>query len=82
MNDLMIPGYEEIEKCHSSNYGETLLQKNGEATNNLDPEHYFIPWITFNGVWEKVVFELALEDLKLLLCSTYLKDVPECNTNL
>ena len=79
MNELGIPNYyDDVNLCHSSNYGENLLKQNGEATNNLNPEHYFIPWITFNGIWRKTEFDAALSNLKQMLCTTYLKNVPEC----
>ena len=44
------PTYESIKKCHSSNVGENLLHGFGVETKNLDPKHYFIPWITFDKV--------------------------------
>ena len=55
MNDLMIsePSYAEVDACHSSNQGENLLHGYGIETNQLDPEHYFIPWITFDNVRKK-----------------------------
>ena len=55
MNDLMIsePSYAEVDACHSSNQGENLLHGYGIETNQLDPEHYFIPWITYDNVRKK-----------------------------
>ena len=78
MESLSIPSFETVEQCHSSNYGESLLKLNGEATNTLNPQHYFIPWVTFNDVWKKEEFEAALDNLQSLLCTTYLQNMPEC----
>ena len=52
MSKLMIsePSYAEVDTCHSSNEGENLLHGFGVETANLNPEHYFIPWITFDNV--------------------------------
>ena len=52
MNELEIsdPSYTEVDACHSSNEGENLLHGFGVETANLNPEHYFIPWITFDNV--------------------------------
>ena len=52
MDDLMInePNYEEVDFCRLTNVGENLLHDFGVETAELNPEHYFIPWITFNNV--------------------------------
>ena len=64
MNDLMIsePSYAEVDACHSSNQGENLLHGYGIETNQLDPEHYFIPWITFDNVRKNYPFLKAFEE--------------------
>jgi hypothetical protein len=52
MSDLMItdPSYEQVDKCANSNEGENILHEFGVETGNLDPEHYGVPWITFDHV--------------------------------
>ena len=52
MDDLTInePSYDEVDYCHLSNVGENLLHDFGVETSELNPEHYFIPWITFDNV--------------------------------
>ena len=64
MSDLMIsePSYAEVDACHSSNQGENLLHGYGIETNQLDPEHYFIPWITFDNVRKNYPFLKAFEE--------------------
>ncbi len=48
--EITSPSFDEVDKCRSSNEGENLLHGFGVETNQLDPEHYFIPWITINHV--------------------------------
>ena len=52
MENLMInqPSYELVDFCHSTNPGENLLHNYGVETGQLNPQHYFIPWITFDNV--------------------------------
>ena len=45
---------------------------------NLDPEHYFVPWITFGNVWNKDDFDASLADLQEFLCKHKFSHVPEC----
>ena len=80
MNDLKIfePSYAEVDTCHSSNQGENLLHGYGIETVHLDPEHYFVPWITFDNVWNKEDFDASLVDLQKFLCKHHLSHVPEC----
>jgi len=68
----------DIEKCHSSEFGENLLHDFGVQSESLDPSFYFIPWITIDNVWNEAEFEAALVDLQGLLCSDRLADKPEC----
>ena len=44
------PSFEEIEECHSSEFGENLLHDFGVQSETLDPSYYFIPWITIDHV--------------------------------
>ena len=44
------PSYELVDFCHSTNPGENLLHNYGVETGQLNPQHYFIPWITFDNV--------------------------------
>jgi len=80
MENLMInqPSYELVDFCHSTNPGENLLHNYGVETAQLNPQHYFIPWITFDNVWNKNEFEAALADLESFLCIEKLSHVPEC----
>ena len=44
------PSFEEIDECHSSEFGENLLHDFGVQSETLDPSYYFIPWITIDNV--------------------------------
>ena len=52
MDDLMInePSYEQVNFCRLTTAGENLLHAFGVETAQLNPQHYFIPWITFDNV--------------------------------
>ena len=80
MKDLKIskPSFEEVDVCRSSSQGENLLHGYGVETTNLDPEHYFVPWITFDNAWSTDDFDASLADLQEFLCKHKLSHVPEC----
>ena len=82
MDELMItsPSYQEIDQCHSDLEGQTLLHDFGVITENLDPAHMWVPWITFNNEWTEYGNNIALEDLDTYLCTEFLYDVPECQS--
>lgn len=50
MSRLGIKGYDMVATCASGIEGENLLHKNGEKTNGLNPQLYFVPWIIYDGV--------------------------------
>ena len=79
MNDLMIPNYEGVAECYSSVYGKNLFYRNSwEFRNGLEPRPFGVPWVTFNGSWKE---EESNNNLRQVLCTKYLKNVPECNQN-
>ena len=39
-----------VKQCAISHYGEELLLAMGQKTDSLEPQHTFVPWITFNDV--------------------------------
>ena len=48
--DITGTTFEEVDKCHGSAEGESLLHDIGVETANLDPPLYFIPWILLDEV--------------------------------
>ena len=79
MSELNFSGYDEVDECHSSNYGEELFYQNSWRASNLDPSTFWIPWVTINGFWNENEFQDVNDNLFGLMCSNYLKGVPECN---
>ncbi|OXA50131.1 uncharacterized protein LOC110853808 [Folsomia candida] len=61
----------EIESCIRDDQGQgsRLLKRNGDLTNELDPVLYFVPWLTFNGIWTKENLERGQKDINQVLCS-------------
>lgn len=57
-----------IESCTNGYDGSGLLARHGERTNGLSPKLYFVPWITFNGVFQESDFKQSLSDLKTVMC--------------
>lgn len=48
--ELQLPNWNVIEECANSTEGSKLLQRNGERTNELNPQLTEVPTITFNHV--------------------------------
>lgn len=82
----------EIETClkpqQDQGQGSYLLKKYGDITQSLNPQLYFVPWMTFNGVWTKKNFQESRTNLKKVLCSLVtpktlqLYDVLDCRKYL
>merc|ERR1711894_623546 len=71
--------YEGVKECYSSVYGANLYYQNSwEFRNGLEPRPFGVPWVTFNGSWKE---EESNNNLRQVLCTKYLKNVPECNQN-
>ncbi|CAL8103517.1 unnamed protein product [Orchesella dallaii] len=64
---------EEIKKCVEGSEGSELLARHGERTHRLTPKLYFVPWITYNGIFNEKKFQQSLSDFKSVICSV-LKD--------
>jgi len=72
--------YWDVDICHSSMEGQWLLKLNGDLTKVVrSHESFFIPWITFNGVWSKETFDGALHDFFGTLCKNFLQGASPCN---
>merc|ERR1712110_764938 len=69
-----------ILECSTSEEGVQLHHEMGVVTENLRPEHEYVPWVTFNHEHsENSDTEDCQFDLFNCLCSDYLKGVPECD---
>lgn len=72
-----------IMSCSNNDEGNQLHHEMGVKTDNLKPRHTYVPWVTFNHEHsEDDTTEDCQFDLLNCLCRDYLKDVPECKTNV
>ena len=47
---VIFPSYEEVNQCHKTIQGETMLHEIGVETKSLEPKVNYVPWVMFNGV--------------------------------
>jgi len=65
--------YDTIETCANGPEGIQLHYKYGQQTDSLKPSHEYVPWILFNGEYNKEDMEHAQDDLLTVICK-YLDD--------
>lgn len=71
--------YGQIETCANGPEGIKLHYVLGKQTDGLQPSHEYVPWILFNGKYNKEDMDHAQDDLLGIVCK-YLEDKPdECN---
>ena len=63
--------YEQITACTHSRLGNELQHDNAVLTENLKPEHQYVPWITLNGEHTEEMEKQAEKDLIGLVCKSY-----------
>ena len=51
--------YEAVKSCTSSSLGNKLEHEMAVKTDQLDPPHTYVPWITLNGVHSDLCLFLA-----------------------
>lgn len=76
---IIFPSYEDVNQCHKTTQGETILHAIGVETKSLEPKVNYVPWVMFNGEWKEEWQNQAEGNLKNLLCEEFLPDVPECS---
>merc|ERR1711997_28352 len=69
---------QKILECANNEEGIQLEHKIGVTTDNLKPEHEYVPWVTFNHMHDGSA-EACQDDLFNCLCHDFLKGVPECD---
>ena len=57
--------------CTTSKLGNILQHQNAVLTENLKPQHQYVPWVTLNGVHTETIEQEAEKDLVKLICQTY-----------
>lgn len=71
-----------IMSCVNGPQSDVLMERFWKQTDNLQPKHTFIPWITVNGQGSANIQKQSLSNLFKFLCSNYLLGVPECGNGL
>jgi hypothetical protein len=64
----------DIQTCMTSGEGDQLLADNGKRTHSLNPKLYFVPWVTFSGIFDEAKFQKGLSDLKSVVCKELYED--------
>lgn len=57
--------------CSNATLGNRLEHIMAELTDQLEPKHTYVPWVTLNGVHTEDIEQKAEADLVGLICSTY-----------
>lgn len=63
--------YDQITACTHSRLGNQLQHEYAVQTDNLQPAHQFVPWITLNGQHTDDMQKQAEKDLIGLVCKSY-----------
>ena len=58
ISGIQQPSKEEVVTCANSINGQQFLHDIGVQTLALQPELYFVPWVTFNGVSKHISLQL------------------------
>lgn len=57
--------------CMNSRLGNNLEHQNAVQTDNLNPPHKYVPWVTLNGVHTEDIQNQAETNLIALICNNY-----------
>ncbi len=60
-----------IDACRNSKLANQLQHRYAVQTENLQPQHQYVPWVTINGVHTEEIEREAERDLVKLICRTY-----------
>jgi interferon, gamma-inducible protein 30 len=63
--------YDQITACTHSRLGNQLQHAHAVQTDQLQPAHQYVPWITLNGQHTEDMQKQAAVDLIGLICNTY-----------
>jgi len=70
-----------LETCFLGEEGTKLEYELGQKTNSLDPQHEFVPWILFNGKYDRKEMSRAQDNLLPVLCEHLDDPKPDaCNS--
>ena len=63
--------FSKVDACTKSKLGNQLQHNYAVQTDNLQPQHQYVPWVTINGVHTEEMEREAERDLVKLICKTY-----------
>jgi interferon gamma-inducible protein 30 len=63
--------FSKIDACMKSKLGNQLQHIYAVQTENLQPAHQYVPWVTLNGEHTEEIEHEAERDLVKLVCKTY-----------
>lgn len=63
--------YEKIKACVSGDLGNSLEHQMALKTQDLNPPHTYVPWVTLEGVHTEEIQNQAENNLVGLICKTY-----------
>ena len=63
--------FNKVDACTKSPLGNHLQHINAVKTENLQPQHKYVPWVTVNGEHTEEIQNEAMDDLVKLICKTY-----------
>ena len=63
--------YSKVDACTKSKLGNQLQHAYAVQTENLQPAHKYVPWITINGKHTEEMEKEAENNLIKLICSSY-----------
>ena len=62
---------DQVEKYMNSSLGNKIQHENAILTEQLNPPHKYVPWITINNEHTEEIEQHALDNLIKLICETY-----------
>ena len=63
--------FSKIDTCMKNSLGNQLEHQYALQTDQLQPAHKYVPWVTVNGVHTEVIQREAQRNLVALICKTY-----------
>ncbi len=63
--------FSKVDECTKSQLGNQLQHINAVRTENLQPQHQYVPWVTINGQHTEQIEREAERNLVQLICRTY-----------
>jgi len=73
--------WDPIFSCYNGSVGNFLEHQMAEKTDALKPSHWYVPWVTVNGVHTEKIQDKVSDDMLGYVCSVYQGPKPDaCST--